>query len=75
MVQDIDKARAVLRAVEQSEKIRRQDFEILMEARDREIIVTEKLNTVYVDVPTPDCVDLGDDWLREFNRAINAANP
>jgi tRNA G37 N-methylase Trm5 len=72
---ELAKTRAVLRAVEESERIRIRDFEILMGARQRETIITERLKTVYVDVPTPDCVDLGNDWLQEYNRALSAANP
>ncbi len=57
----------------EAQKIRDQDIEIMMGARDRETKIIERIRTVNVSVPTPDCTDLGAEWVREYNKAISAA--
>ena len=73
-VQDLRTAQALLRAATEAERIREHDLLLAMEARDREVQIIERIRTVRVDVPAADCRDLGDDWVREYNRAIAAAS-
>ena len=54
----------------ESQRIRDKDIEFLMEARDKEITIIERLQEIFIEVPTPDCKSLGDDWLREYNKSI-----
>jgi hypothetical protein len=73
-VQELRTAQALLRAAAEAERIREHDLLLVMEARDRETRIVERIRTVRVDVPAADCVDLGRDWVREYNRAIETAN-
>ena len=73
-VQELRTAKALLRAAAEAERIREHDLLLVMEARDRETQIIERIRTVRVDVPAADCRDLGADWVREYNRAIAAAN-
>ena len=73
-VQELRTAQALLRAAAEAERIREHDLLLAMEARDRETRIIERIRTVHVDVPAADCRDLGPDWVREYNRAIEAAN-
>ena len=73
-VQELRTAQALLRAAAEAERIREHDLLLAMEARDRETRIIERVRTVRVDVPAADCRDLGPDWVREYNRAIEAAN-
>jgi len=72
-VQELRTAQSLLRAADESERIREHDIKLIMEARDRETQIIERIRTVNVHVPTPDCTDLGSEWVREYNRAISAA--
>jgi hypothetical protein len=65
---------AMLRAVEQANAIRDEDIRLLMESGYRETVIREVVRTVRVDVPASDCRDLGNDWVREANKAIAAAS-
>jgi len=69
-VQEQRRAEALRRAAEEAERIRDQDLAILMGARDRETIFRERIREVRIDVPTPDCRDLGADWLQQANQAL-----
>lgn len=71
--QELKSAQVLLRAAREAERIREHDIKLIMEARDRETKIVERIRTVNVSVPTPDCVDLGNDWVREYNKAISAA--
>ncbi len=73
-VQELRTAQALQRAAREAERIRDQDLAILTGARDRETILRERIREVRIDVPTPDCRDLGADWLRAANQAIAAAH-
>lgn len=73
-VQELRMAQALHRAAAEAEAIREHDIEILMGARDRGNRIIERIRTIQIEVPTPDCSDLGPEWLREFNRAIAIAN-
>lgn len=73
-VQELRLAQALRRAAEQAQEIRDQDIQVLMGAKERETRIVERIRTVQVDVPTPDCSDLGTEWMREFNRALAIAN-
>ena len=73
-VQELRTTQALLRAAQEAERIREHDLKLVMEARDRETTIIERIRTVDVHVPTPDCVDLGDEWLHEYNDVIEAAN-
>jgi hypothetical protein len=72
-VQELRTAQSLLRAAEEAERIREHDIKLIMEARDRETRIIERIRTVNVHVPTPDCTDLGVEWVREYNKAISAA--
>jgi hypothetical protein len=72
-VQELRTAQSLLRAAEEAERIREHDIKLIMEARDRETKIIERIRTVNVHVPTPDCSDLGVEWVREYNKAISAA--
>jgi hypothetical protein len=71
--QELRTAQSLLRAAEEAERIREHDIKLIMEARDRETQIIERIRTVNVHVPTPDCTDLGAEWVREYNKAISAA--
>lgn len=73
-VQELKTAQSLLRAAQEAERIREHDIKLIMEARDRETKIIETIRTIRVDVPTPECVDLGDEWLRQYNNVIEAAN-
>lgn len=72
--QELRTAQVLLRAAQEAERIREHDLKLVMEAREIETRIIERIRTVDVHVPTPDCIDLGDGWLREYNRVIEAAN-
>jgi precorrin-2 methylase len=72
--QDIVRLEALQRMAEESQKIRDQDIMIMMEATQNETRIIERIRTDRVQVVTPDCSDLGDDWVREANK-IMGANP
>jgi hypothetical protein len=69
----VEKAEALLKFAEESERIRLEDIEIALAGVQREKEIEVVVRTIRVDVPTPECRDLGDDWLREANRALSAA--
>lgn len=73
-VQELRMAQSLRRAAEQAQKIRDEDINVLMGAKERETRIVERIRTIQIEVPTPDCSDLGPEWLREFNRAIAIAN-
>lgn len=66
-------AESLQRQIEQSEAIRRQDMQLLMEAVQTETRIIREVR--HVEVPDSDCSHLGDDWLRAYNDAIRAASP
>lgn len=72
-VQEARTTQALLRAAHEAERIRDQDLALLTGARDRETILRERIREVRIDVPTPDCRDLGTDWLHAANQAIAAS--
>jgi hypothetical protein len=66
------------REIARMEAIWEEDRRLLLEAR----IVERQVQTVYREiyreaetVATPDCADLGPEWLGLYNRAIEAAGP
>ena len=73
-VQEQRRVEALRRAAEEAERIRDQDLAILMGARDRETVFHERIREVRIDVPTPDCRDLGADWLQQANQALTASH-
>jgi hypothetical protein len=73
-VQELRTAEILLRAAQEAERIREHDLKLVMEARDRETRIIERIRTVDIHVLTPECVDLGDEWLHEYNDVIEAAN-
>ena len=73
-VQELRTTQALLRAAQEAERIREHDLKLVMEARDRETTIIERIRNVPVTVPTPGCADLGDEWLRQYNDVIEAIN-
>jgi hypothetical protein len=73
-VQEMHTAAALQRAALEAERIRDQDLAILTGARDRETVLRERIREVRIDVPSPDCRDLGPDWLHAANEAIAATH-
>lgn len=71
--QELKRLDILVRVAQEAERIREHDIKLIMEARERETQIIERIRTVNVAVPTPDCTDLGDEWVREYNRAISAA--
>ena len=57
----------------EAERIQREETRIIEERQQSEQKVVERIREIQIDVPTPQCIDLDDDWLREYNRAISAA--
>ena len=68
--QDLHTAQALLRAATEAERIREHDLKLAFEARDRETRIIREVREIRVDVPATDCRHLGDDWVREYNRAL-----
>jgi hypothetical protein len=73
-VQERERMEALLAMAAEAQRIRDQDMSVLMGAVQREVVIRERIREVRVDVPTPDCRSLGDDWVREANKAIAAAS-
>lgn len=55
------------------ERIHNREMALVESQIITEQIIVEKIREVEVFVDTPMCEDLGADWLREYNRAIDAA--
>ena len=55
------------------ERIHKQEMALVESQFRTEQIIVERIREVEVFVDTPMCEDLGPDWLREYNRAIDAA--
>lgn len=73
-VQELRTAQTLLRVAQEAERIREHDLKLVMEARDRETTIIERIRNVPVTVPTPDCADLGDEWLQQYNSVIETIN-
>lgn len=73
-VQELRTTQALLRAAQEAERIREHDLKLVMEARDRETTIVERIRNVPVNVPTPECTTLGDEWLQQYNDVIEAIN-
>jgi len=54
------------------EKVHEKEMNILRERHESEKRILEKASEINIDVDTPECVDLGTDWLFEYNRAIQS---
>lgn len=68
---------AVARAVHQSEALRAEDLAVMSASAAERVQVIKETRHVERAAPrvaTPHCTDLGADWLRLFNRAIDAGN-
>ncbi|MEW5974126.1 MAG: hypothetical protein AB1713_10260 [Pseudomonadota bacterium] len=68
---------AVVRAIHQSEALRAEDASVLSASAAERIKVIKETRYVEREAPrvaTPHCADLGADWLRLFNRAIDAGH-
>lgn len=65
---------ALRKQAEESERIRDEDIQIMLTLQGQETRIIERIREVRVDVPTPDCSDLGAEWMREYNRAIAATS-
>ncbi len=68
--QELRTAQTLLRAAREAERIREHDLRLAFEARDRETRIIREVREIKVDVPAADCRSLGDDWVREYNRAL-----
>lgn len=74
---EADKYKAVTRAIEQANEQAEIDAEIY---RDH-VEVTREIDIVYKEidnetetVTTPECTDLGDEWVRVFNDSVRATD-
>lgn len=56
------------------EKLQVEKNIIIENLKQSETKVIEVIREIQVDVITPDCTDLGNEWLREYNRAISASS-
>jgi hypothetical protein len=63
---------ALRKQAAESERIRDEDIQIMLSREGEEKRIVERIREVRVNVPTPECTDLGPEWLREYNRAISA---
>lgn len=66
---------ALSSALAEAERLRDLDIEFLMEGLASEVRVVEVIREVRYNVPTPDCTDLGNEWVFEANKVINALDP
>lgn len=73
-VQELRTSKILLRAAQEAERIREHDIKLIMEARDRETTIVERIRNVPVNVPTPECTTLGDEWLQQYNDVIETIN-
>jgi hypothetical protein len=73
-VQELRTAEILLRAAQEAERIREHDLKLVMEARDRETTIVERIRNVPINIPTPECTTLGDEWLQQYNDVIEAIN-
>lgn len=65
------------RYINKQEEIYEKDLEVLMEAQDtakKAKKLEEEISEDSKNVSTPECGALGDDWLRLYNKSIEAAN-
>ncbi len=53
------------------DRIHTEEIRILMESKNDQVKIVERIQKVNIFVDTP-CNDLGSDWLREFNEAIES---
>jgi hypothetical protein len=72
--EELRTAQVLLRAAQEAERIREHDLKLVMEARDRETTIVERIRNVPITVPTPECTTLGDEWLQQYNDVIEAIN-
>jgi hypothetical protein len=73
---DNEQLASVQQAIEQANKVAAEDQELLDESAKIRIKIETRYRTIYRDVPsvaTPDCRDLGPDFIRLFNNATRAA--
>lgn len=61
----------LVRQREEIDRIHAEEIRILMESRNDQVKIIERIQKVNVFVDTP-CNDLGSEWLREFNKAIES---
>jgi len=55
------------------ERIHKQEMALVENQFRTEQIIVERIREVEIFVDTPMCEDLGPGWLREYNRAVDAA--
>jgi hypothetical protein len=64
-------------AIEEFDKIREEDQQIIKDSIEIETRIETKYETIIKEVEkvvTPECTSLSDDWVRVFNSSIEAAN-
>jgi hypothetical protein len=59
-------------AVVEMERQRAEDIEIIMAGTNREPNLRETIREIRVPVATPDCTDLGAEWVRNANKIVGA---
>ena len=72
-----EQLKAMSAFIEKQNKQYEEDLSILMTARDvkeQAEELTDDVDEQAKDVPTPNCTDLGDDWIRLYNNSVEAAN-
>jgi hypothetical protein len=72
--QEIIRLEQLRKMAEEAQRIRDQDIRLMMEGIQGETRIIERIRTERIEVVTPDCIDLGVDWVREANK-IMGTNP
>jgi len=72
--QEIIRLEQLRKMAEEAQRIRDQDIRLMMEGIQGETRIIERIRTERIEVVTPDCTDLGVDWVREANK-IMGTNP
>lgn len=68
--QKIDYLERFKDAVSQMEEQRAHDIELMMTGTARKPEIRETIREIRVAVPTPDCSELGPDWMRIANEIL-----
>lgn len=70
-IQEIHQYEQLRNALEEAERIRNKDIELLMGAVK---IETQIVETIHTEIVHSECDNLGNDWLQFYNDAIEKSN-
>jgi len=66
-IEELTEAKNIITALEN-------DIKILIASRERTPKIVERIKNIYVEVPTPNCDDLGNDWVFVANEIFSTGS-